>query len=256
MTVGETTAAMNAEFTKLRSVRGTVVSLTLFALVSIGVAALDGWSAGHAIATHSRLLRSGFTPEQAGFDGILYGQVAIIAFGVLVVTSEYGSGMIRLSLLAVPRRGQFFLAKMGVTALVAAVAAIPVTVVTYLVTQLALGHYGASIGAVGVPRALVGSVGYVVLMCLFAAALAVLTRNAIAPLAVLIPLVLIGSHLLMLLGATKAFARYLPDQAGSQMLTVHVASGSLSPGAGLAVMAAWVAVALAVGYVLQRMRDA
>ncbi|MGH3252156.1 MAG: ABC transporter permease [Trebonia sp.] len=252
----ETTAAMNAEFTKLRSVRGTVLALTLFALISIGVAALDGWSAGHAIAAHSPMLRNGFTPEQAGFDGILYGQVAIIVFGVLVVTSEYGSGMIRLSLLAVPRRGRFFLSKMAVAALVIAVVAVPVTVVTYLVTQVALGRYGASISASGVPRALVGSVGYVVLMCLFAAALAAMTRNAIAPLAVLIPLVLAGSHLLTIIGPIKAVARYLPDQAGGQMLAVHVSGGSLSPAAGFAVLLAWVAVALAAGYVLQRLRDA
>lgn len=256
MTIRETTAAMNAELTKLRSVRGTVITLALFSLVSIAIAALDGWSARQAIDTHSHLLRSGFTPEQAGLDGVLYGQVVLIVFGVLAVTSEYRSGMIRLSLLAVPRRGQLFLAKMAVTALVALAAAIPTTVVAYVTTQAALGPHGASIDAFGVPRALVGAVGYLVLMCLFAAGIAVMTRGPIAPLAILIPLVLIGSHLLTLIGATKAIARYFPDQAGDQMLTVHVSGDSLSPAAGLAVLLAWVAAVQVGGYVLHRLRDA
>jgi hypothetical protein len=256
MVLDETSAAMNAELTKLRSVRGTVIALALFALISIGVAALDGWSARQAIETHSHLLRSGFTPEQAGLDGILYGQVALIAFGVLVVTSEYGAGMIRLSLLAVPRRGRFFLAKMTVTALVAATAAVPATIVAYAVTQAALGPYGASMGAAGVPRALAGGIGYLVLICLLAAGIAAMTRNAIAPLAILIPLVLIGSHLLSIISATKPIARYLPDQAGNQMLAVHVSAGALSPAAGLAVLLGWVAVAQTGGYILHRVRDA
>jgi ABC-2 type transport system permease protein len=194
---------MKAEFTKLRAVRGTIIALALFVLISVAVAALDGWSARQALETHSRMLRSGFTPEQAGLDGVLYGQVALIVFGVLVVTSEYGSGMIRLSLLAVPRRGQLYTAKMAVTALAAAIATIPATIITYATTQAALGRYGASIQAPGVPRALAGAVIYLALMCLFAAGIAVMTRNTIAPLAVLIPLVLVGSHLLSIIGATR-----------------------------------------------------
>ncbi len=256
MMLPEISAAMRAEFTKLRQMRGTVVALALFWLVSIAVAALDGWSARQAIITHSPLLRSGFTPEQAGLDGVLYGQVALIVFGVLSVTSEYGSGMIRLSLLASPRRGRFFTAKMTVTGIVAFVAAIPATLVAYVTTQATLGPYGASITAAGVPRALFGAAGYVTLISLFAAGLALMTRTAIAPLAILIPWVLIGSHLLSIIGATKALARYFPDQAGMQMLTVRVIPGSLSPAAGLAVLAAWVAVVLAAGYVLLAGRDA
>lgn len=253
---GETAAAMRAELAKLRSLRGTLIALALFALISVGVAALDGWSARQAIITHNPLLRPDFTADQAGLDGVQYGQVALIAFGVLIVTSEYGSGMIRLSLLAVPRRGQLYAAKMAVAVLAAVVVAIPATVIAYVTTQAALGPYGASISTPGVLRALAGAVCYLVLMCLFAAGIAVMTRNPIAPLAVLIPWVLIGSHLLSIIGVTKAIARFAPDQAGVQMLTIHVSRGSLSPIAGLAVLLAWVAVAQAGGYLLHRFRDA
>lgn len=252
----ENFAAMRAELTKLRSARGALIALLLFALVSIAVGALDGWSARQAIRTHSPLLASGFTPEQAGTVGVLYGQVALIAFGVLVVTNEYRTGMIRLSLLAMPRRGQFYAAKMVITALASAVIAIPGAIIAYVATQVELGPYGASLHAPGVPRSLAGAAAYLILMCLFAAGLAVITRSTVAPLAILIPVVLIGSHLLTLIGATKAIAKYLPDQAGMQMLAVHVDRGALTPAAGTAVVLAWVVAVHACGYLLHKHRDA
>jgi ABC-type transport system involved in multi-copper enzyme maturation permease subunit len=250
--VSETVAAIHAEFTKLRCVRSTFIALLLFVPVSVLIAALDGWSARSALESDSPMLRDGFTPQQAGLDGILYGQLALIVFGVLVVASEYGSGMMRVSLLAVPRRGRLYAAKMAVTAAVTAVVAIPVTVVSYLVTQLALGPHGASIGASGVPRALVGAVVYLTLMCLFAASTAAMARNAIVPLAVLLPMVLAGSQILSIIGATKEVARYFPDRAGMQMLTVD----SHDAYSGCAVLLAWTVAALACGYLRHRRWDA
>lgn len=247
-----TIAAMRAELTKLRSVRSTYIALLLFVPISIVVGILDGASARSAIESHSSLLRSDFTPEQAGLDGVLYGQLALIVFGVLIVTCEYASGMNRLSLLAVPRRGRLYTAKMAVTAMAALVVAIPVTVITYAATQLALGPHGASMLAAGVPRALAGAAGYLVLMCLFAAGVAAAARSPVAPLIVLLPLVLFGSHLLTIIGATKEVARYFPDQAGMEVLTVN----SHRAGIGLAVLLTWTVVAQAAGYLRHSGRDA
>lgn len=258
--VTEFVAALSAEFAKLRSSRGVSVALALFGFISVGVAALDGWSAHQAIVTHSPMLVSDFTPQQAGLDGVQYGQVALIALGVIVVTGEFGSGMIRLSLLAVPRRGVFLAAKMTALAVVTVVVTAPVAAVAYLTTQVALGPFGASIWSAGVPRALGGAVVYFVLMTLFSAGFAVITRNTVAPLAILIPLVLIGSHLLTLVDATKALAEYLPDRAGDQMLTVKAAgagvSSGLTPLVGCAVLVVWVVVIQVAGYALSQVRDA
>lgn len=242
--MAETGAAVHAELTKLRYVRSTFIALLLFVPLSVVVAALDGWSARTAIESHNPLLRADFTPQQAGLDGIQYGQLALIVFGALVVASEYGSGMMRVSLLAVPRRGRLYGAKMVAAGFTATVVAIPVTVASYLATQAALGTHGASIGATGVPAALVGAVFYLTLITLFAAGVAAIARNAVVPLAILIPVVLIGSHLLSLLGATKDLARYFPDQAGMRMVTV----GAHDAVTGFAVVLAWTAAALIVGY--------
>lgn len=250
--MSETAAAIRAEFTKVRGIRGTFVALLLFVPVSVFIAALGGWSAKGAIESDSPGLRSDFTPEQAGLDGILYGQLALLVFGVLIVSSEYASGMMRVSLLAVPRRGRLYAAKMTVTALAAVAVAAPVIVVSYLVTQAALGSHGSSIDANGVPRALAGAVVYLTLMSLFAAGVAATARSAVLPLAVLLPMVLAGTQILSVIGATKEVARYFPDQAGMRMLTVQ----SHDAYTGFAVLLVWTAAALAAGYLRHRRWDA
>jgi len=250
-------AAVNAEFTKLRSLRSTLVALSLFFPISLGIGILEGWSTSGAIARHSPMLRPDFSSAQAGFDGVLYGQLALIVFSVLLVTNEYGSRMIGLSLLAVPRRGVFYAAKMIVTGLAAAVASVPAVILAYLATQLALGPYGASLSASGVQRAMLGAVGYLTMMSIFAAGIAVMARNPIVPLATLLPLVPAGSQILSVIGATASMSRFLPDQAGMRMLAVSVGGGDkLSPVAGLAVLLGWTAGAVIAGYVLLHRRDA
>ncbi|MFJ8109915.1 ABC transporter permease [Streptomyces sp. NPDC096132] len=249
--MSETLAAVRAEFTKLRGVRSTFLALLLFVPLSIAVAALGGWSAKNAIDSDNPGLRSDFTPEQAGLDGILYGQLALIVFGVLIVAGEYTSGMMRVSLLAVPRRGRLYAAKTAVTAVAALAVAVPVTLASYLVTQSALGPHGASIGTDGVPRALAGAIVYLTLMSLFAAGVAATARSAVLPLAVLLPMVLAGSQILSVIGATKDVVRYFPDRAGTQLLTV----GSHDATTGFLVLLAWTAAALAAGYLRHRRWD-
>ncbi|WP_052509202.1 hypothetical protein [Kitasatospora griseola] len=145
-------------------------------------------------------------------------------------------------------RGSFRLLVDSTPGLAAAGEAAPVTVAGYLVTQYALGPHGAGLGAAGVPVALLGAACYLVLMSLFAAGLAAAARNAVVPLVVLLPMVLAGSHLLSLLGATRQLAPYLPDRAGAELLTV----GSHDQLRGLLVLLAWTAAAQALG--LRRLR--
>lgn len=248
----ETLAAIRAELTKLRGVRSALATLLLFTPMSLLIAALGGWSARSALESDHPGLRSDFTPEQAGLDGVLYGQLALIVFGVLLFSTEYGSGMMRVSLLAVPRRGRLYTAKMAPAAAVTALVAIPVTIAGYLVTQLALGPHGSSLTASGVPAALAGAVVYLTLMCLFAASTAALARSAVAPLVVLLPMVFAGTQILSVFGATKTVAGYLPDQAGREMLTV----GSSDALTGFAVLLAWTAAGLVGGYVRHSRWDA
>ncbi|MFC5187658.1 ABC transporter permease [Actinomadura harenae] len=243
--------AVRGELVKLRSVPGPLVSLALVPVISVGVGALNGWSGRQALTSHSSLLRPDFTAQQSGFDGVQYGMLALIVFGVLAVSGD----PLGPALLAVPRRGAFMAAKM----IAITVAALPVVVVSVvasdLATQMTLGPYGKSLGESGVPRALGGAVLYLMLMCVLAAGFTMMTRTPLVPLAVLLPLVTVGSQLLTVAAAGRRAAELLPDRAGARLLTVRPEHDALGPMLGGAVLVAWVVAAVAGGALVLRRRD-
>jgi ABC-2 type transport system permease protein len=90
-----------SEFTKIRSVRSTYLTLLAQAVSSVAWAAAD--CAG--IVAHWPQNR-GFSPVNASLVGqVQIGELIIVVLGALVITSEYSTGMIRTSLAVMPRRG-------------------------------------------------------------------------------------------------------------------------------------------------------
>src|SRR5215469_18934616 len=96
------------EWTKIRSVRSTVWTLVIFAVVSLGLTGLFTWLTIHSLNSGRGDARSAtIAADPVNFilgTGLGLGQLAICVLGVLVITSEYSSGTIRASLLAVPKR--------------------------------------------------------------------------------------------------------------------------------------------------------
>ena len=90
------------EWLKLRSVRSTAWVLLVFAAGMIGLAILV--MAHQHWATMSAADRASFDPTNNSFAGLAIGQLALGVLGVLAITSEFSSGMIRATLAAVPRR--------------------------------------------------------------------------------------------------------------------------------------------------------
>jgi ABC-2 type transport system permease protein len=238
------------EWTKLRSARSIPLLLAVGFVVSLGLAVVSGLSARAAIDNHSPMLRPDFDPLDAGFVGLLYGQLAYVAFAVLVVSSEYTSGTIRSSLAAVPRRERFYAGKIAVVGVVALPVALATAFTSFPATEAALGPHGVALGA-GPLRAVCGAVAYVTLICVFSAAVAAMLRGSALSLGVLIPFFFVVSPVLNGISATRAVARYLPDQAGLRMMTADLADA----GRGLLVLLGWTVVAVLGGYWLTRVRD-
>jgi ABC-type amino acid transport system permease subunit len=111
---------MRAEWTKIRSVRSTVWTLLIFIVVCVGLTALITWlTESHWNGPHAASRDASALSDPVGFllgAGVGLGQLAIAVLGVLVMTSEYSSGVIRASLLAVPRRIPMLAAKVVVFA--------------------------------------------------------------------------------------------------------------------------------------------
>ncbi|WP_329455591.1 ABC transporter permease subunit [Streptomyces sp. NBC_01497] len=245
-------AVLESEWTKIRTVSSTTWTLVLAFVVTAGFG---------AVAT--TLVNPGdhFDPTFISFSGMTLGQLAMVVFGVLVVGSEYSSGMIRTSLAAVPRRATFLFGKIGVAGLLALVVGLITGFVTFFLGQALLGDDGTTLGAPNVLRAVVGSGLYMCLIAVFSMGVTTMLRSSMLSLGILMPFFFLVSNILSVVPKAKDVARYFPDQAGSKILQVvpDAAGGNdapYGPWAGFAIMALWVVAALVGGYLVLRKRDA
>ncbi|UNO43083.1 ABC transporter permease subunit [Streptomyces sp. MST-110588] len=260
MSTAAARAVLSAELIKIRTVRSTLWTPLLTFVISVGISLV------FAMAFHDRFSamppdqQRSFDPVMAGFYGLTFGQLMLVAFGVLTVSSEYTTGMIRASLAAVPRRGAFYAAKTLAGTLVAAAVSVLTTVVTFFTAQSTLGPHGVSLGDPGVLRATLGTCLYMTLICAFSIGVATMLRSSVLSLGILIPLFFIVSPVLANIPALRAVAQYLPDQAGLQIMRVVPRTTDLGhdmgPLAGLLVLVGWTAASLLGGYLLLRRRDA
>ncbi|MGW0660142.1 ABC transporter permease subunit [Streptodolium elevatio] len=203
-----------------------------------------------------------FDPIFVGLYGLAIGQLALVAFGVLLVGSEYSSGTIRTSLAAVPRRGMVFGAKVLVGALVGLVVSVATVIATFAVSQAALGPYRTTFGVDGVPSAVAGGCAYLTLVCVFSIGVAALLRSSVVSLGILIPLLFLGSQGLGNVRALRAAVQYFPQQAG--MVLMHLTGPQDDPRfahdygvwGALAILLAWTAAALTGGCLTLYRRDA
>jgi ABC-2 type transport system permease protein len=249
-------AVVRAEWTKARTVRSTWWSLSVAAVLCVGLAALLGLQMA---ASFDRMSGS---PAQLGFYSLLLGQIALVVFGVLLVSAEYTTGTIRASLAAVPRRGVFLAAKALTAAGVAGVLSVVVSFGTFLAAQWGLGEYGTTLAEPGVLRAVLGACAYLTMMCVFVMGVATVLRSTALSLGIMIPVLFLNSQGLSSLPAVRPVTQYLPDQAGAAMMHIgepgktFLGHTDFGPGGAFLIMLAWVAAALGGAYVSVRRRDA
>ncbi|MER5443810.1 ABC transporter permease subunit [Streptomyces sp. NPDC002790] len=250
---------LRSEWTKIKSVNSTAFTLGLAVLVSVGLGMLISALTGNEFDKMSTGDKLTFDPTFISFSGLTLGQLAMLVFGVLVVASEYSTGMIRTSLAAVPQRGTFLFSKILVAALLALVVALIISFASFFLGQLMLGDHGTDLGAPNVLRAVFGAAVYMTLLTMFSMGVAAMLRSPMLSLGILMPFFFLVSPILGSVSATKKVAQYFPDQAGLKVMQVVDAPSDdapYGPGGGLLILLVWVAVALIVGYVLLKKRDA
>src|SRR5580692_6665979 len=236
MTVG----LLSAEWTKIRSVRSTLWSLLVFMVVAIGFSALiiivisNTWNSPGNHPNHVRLLED---PTAVLFGaGFGLGQLAICVLGVIVMSSEYSTGAIRASLLAVPLRLPMLAAK-----------------------AIIRSHVSITLSQPGIARACIGGILYLTVLGLFSLAIGGLIRHTAGAISAVIALVLVVPPLVSLIPGTIAnhIHGYLPNVAGQLVAQTSQQAGDvLSPWQGFGVFCIWTAVLLAAcGWLLVR-RDA
>jgi ABC-2 type transport system permease protein len=255
---------LRSEWTKIRSVQSTVWSLLAFVVVAVGFSTLIATVISHDWNTpgnHPNHLRLLVDPTAVIFGaGLGLGQLAICVLGAIVITSEYTSGSIRASLLAVPNRIPMLAAKALVFAVIDfVVSAIAVFAVFFLTTAILRSHVSITLGQPGVTRAVIGAIVYLTVLGLFALAIGGLIRHTAGAISIVIATVIVVPPLVSLIPGTIAnhIHGYLPTVAGELIAQTSQQPGDVLSGwQGLGVFCLWTAVLLvACGWLLVR-RDA
>jgi ABC-2 type transport system permease protein len=251
---------IRSEWTKLHSLRSTRWSLGVAVVLTIGLscvfAAILSSRWGH-MSPHERRDRHPLDVAQAGIN---VSQLAIMVLGVLLITGEYSTGMIRATMTAVPRRLPVLWAKLGVYAVVSFLLALPSVLIAFFASQAILSrHHILQIpfSHGGVARAVVGGGVYLMLIGLFALALGAIVRNTAGGIAAFVALFFVIPPLLNVLPTSwqNDANPYIPNSAARSIFQLTHSSHSLSPTGGLALFAAYTAAAIAIAALLLVRRD-
>lgn len=237
--------ALRCEWTKVRTVRSTYWTLVIAAVLGIGLGALLSAVAANHYATDAGI-RIGWNPTDHSLRSLLIAQLAFAILGVMVVTGEYSTGLIRTSLAAVPKRTRMMGSKALVLTAVALVAGEVISFVTFFVGQALL--YGkapsATIGDHNVLRAVVGAGLYLTLLALLGVAFGVLLRHAAAAIGSVVAILLVLPAIAQALPTSwsQPVEKFWPTNAGTQVAVVIRDSHTLPAWAGFGVFALFVAV--------------
>ena len=249
-----------SEWTKIRSLRSTFWTFLVTAVLTIGLGSL--FALGRTSGRAREPLSAAFNAAGFPFNGMFLAQLAIGVLGVLIITTEYSSGMIRTTFTAVPQRGLVLAVKAVIFGSVTFVVSVATTFITFFASQAILSRgtvkYGVSLSSPHALRIVIGAALYLTVCALLGVALGALLRSTAAAITALAGLLFILPIMMNFLPVSwhrDAIAQWLPSNAGMQIIEKTTQPLQFSPWVGLAVFAGWVAVAFVAGLVLLRRRD-
>lgn len=241
---------IRAESIRFRATRSTYYSLLALVVVGIGVSALVGQATAARWPHLSPLNQAAFDPLSTTFRGFEIGQLIIGSLGVLMISSEYSSGLIRATFAAIPQRRSVLMAKavvIGVTSLVVGEAA---AFVGFFVSQALLKPTGVA-QSIGSPGAIgsVTSMGlYLAVVALLGLASGALLRHTAGAIVALFALVFVLPGIISGLPSpwNSRIGKWLPDNLAGQLVSLHPDPDYLSRTSSLIVLLAYPVVFLAL----------
>jgi ABC-2 type transport system permease protein len=258
------TDALHAEWTKLRTVSGPSWLLLAVAVLTVVI------STAAVGATHCPVtMQCAVDTTKLSLTGIQFGQAVVAILAVLAICNEYSTGMIRVTLAAMPRRWTVLAAKATIIAGLVLAAGVVAALGSVLAGQLILpGHgftaargfhpislsYGPTLRAAG------GSVLYLALIALLSLGIAAIVRDSAVSIGAVLAVLYVFPLVLAFVTSTqwqRRLERWAPTTAG---LTIQDTTGlhslAISPWDGLGVLAIWAGAALLAGGLVLRLRDA
>jgi ABC-2 type transport system permease protein len=250
---------IRSEWTKFRSLRSSTITLLVAVALTVGLGALiSAVTASHwnQVGGDARI---GFNPVVTSLSGVNISQLAVGVLGVLLISGEYATGMIRASLTAVPKRLPVLWAKLAVFAGVVGSVSILSAFAAFFLGQSLLSsqHLQVSITSTNALRMVVGAGVYLVLAGMIGMGLGGLLRNTAAGISSLVALFFVIPPMMNLLPSSWAdhISPYLPSNAGESFWG-HPDGTHLGALAGFAVLCLWAAAAITAAAIRLRRRDA
>ena len=250
-----------SEWTKLRSLRSTrwAMFVTLLLTIGIGLIACSVFAARWSHLNFAD--RLDFHPLRVSLAGVSLAQLSIGVLGVLVITGEYTTGMIRSTFSAVPKRLPVLWAKAAVFAAVTFAVSLPAVLIVFFVGQSILSsqagvpHFAFS--HPGVARAVIGAALFLTVMGIFGLAIGAIVRHTAGGIVTLVAILFVLPPILGLLPSSwsNAINPYLPSSAADALWTITPDAHTLAPWAGFALFCGYTAAALAVAAALLVRRD-
>jgi ABC-type transport system involved in multi-copper enzyme maturation permease subunit len=251
---------IHSEFTKFRTVRSTYATLAAAFLAAAALGPVQCALYASRFPNVEADEKAEFSAAHLSLNGILLAQLAIGVLGVLLISSEYTTGMIRATLAAVPQRRTVLAAKALVFTAVTLVISEVACFIAFFASQAFLTHkhLEAHLSDPGVLRAVIGGGLYLAVLGLLALALGTAIRHSAGAIATLLGILFVLPGIVSALPrATRdVINQYLPSNAGVQIFAIRIDPHTLQPWAGFGVFCIYAAVAIVAAAILLQRRDA
>ena len=266
---------LRSEWIKITTVPSTVILLACTLVVMVGLAALFAWS----LQTAQAQLNSGGPAPQMGppgepmpdigdlarttpAAGTVFGQLLIASLAVVLIASEWATGMIRSTMVAVPKRVPALLAKNVIAAFVSFLVGALAALLSYFAVQPILGveDLGFALTDDGVGASIINTGTYLALIAVISMGIGTLLRNTAGGVVTAVGLFFVVPVIVVNLISGLAdwipdAARFLPTNAGDRLVAITAEEGALTQWQGGLVLGAWALVLLVASLLVARRRD-
>ena len=248
-----------SEWTKFRSLRSTRYALLATVGVTVGLALAAAILVVSQWGTMTPANRATFQPLNVSLVGASISVMVIGVLGVLMMTSEFSTGLVSSTFASVPKRLPVLWGKAAVYTTIALTAAVPTMLVAFFSTQAILSAKQVQIdfGHAGVARAVVGAALYLTIAGLLGLGLGGIFRSTAAAVTSLTVILFVLPVIVFILpaGLSNTISPYLPGNAGQAIMSITPQAHTLAPWVGLALFAGYAFAAIAVAAVLLVKRD-
>lgn len=250
---------IRSEWIKFRSLRSTVWTLLIAVVLTIGISALFSAVTASHWSRLDPIERIRFNAVSTSLTGVNFAQLAIGVLGVLFISSEYSTGMIRSSITVVPKRLPMLWAKVAVFGGLVGIISIVTCFASFFVGQALLtSSHNVSISSPGALRMVFGAAFYLTVAGIIGMAIGALLRNTAGGISAFVAIFFVIPPILELLPQSwrDAFTQYLPARAGAAVWTVpRDGSKILSAGSGFALFIVYAVVLIGLAALQLRRRD-